>query len=146
MEETKDYTGAVQDVRSAAQALFEATGSSDMELSVVGYSFGAATGMLFGHDDSRVHAMVAIAPPLGKVSFEFLAGCLKPGLHMIGTKDFLYSGEKVEAFRTTLGPAGRVMVLDEADHFFRGDEDMLAREVEDFLRGIRQAREQRKAV
>jgi len=146
VEETKDYTGAVKDVKAAAHVLLEATGSLNMELSVAGYSFGAATGMLFGHKDSRVHRMVALAPPLGKVSFEFLAGCPKPSLHMIGRKDFLYSQNKVEAFRTMLGPAGRVMVLDEADHFFRGDEDIIAREVENFLRGTCNAREQRKAV
>lgn len=146
VEETKDYVGAVEDVRSAAQVLLDIAGSPDIELSVVGYSFGAATGMLFGHENSRVHKMVAIAPPLGKVSFDFLAGCPKPSLHMVGTKDFLYSQDKVEIFRTMLGPAGRVMVLDEADHFFRGDEDMLAREVENFLREPCKAREQRNAV
>ncbi len=146
VEETKDYTGAAEDVKSAAQTLLDATGALDIGLFVVGYSFGAATGMQFGHDNSRVHGMVAIAPPLGKVSFEFLAGCPKPSLHMIGVKDFLYAQDKVEAFRTMLRPAGRVVILDEADHFFRGDEDLLAREVEDFLRGTYKAREQRKAV
>jgi len=146
VEETKDYTGAVEDVRSAARVLLDAAGSLDIELSVVGYSFGAATGMLFGHNDSRVHTMVAIAPPLGKVSFDFLTGCPTPTLHIVGTKDFLYAHDRVEAFRTMLGPAGRVMVLNEADHFFRGDEDMIAGEVEDFLRGTHNTREQRKAV
>jgi alpha/beta superfamily hydrolase len=146
VEESKDYAGAVEDVRSAAQGLLDATGSPDVELSVVGYSFGAAAGMLFGCDDRRVCKMVAIAPPLGKVPFDFLAGCSKPSLHMIGTKDFLYSQDEVEAFRTMLGPAGRVRVLNEADHFFRGDEDAIAREVEDFLRGTPNVREQRKAV
>lgn len=146
VEETKDYAEAVEDVRSAAQVLLDATGALDLELSVVGYSFGAATGMLFGHHDSRVHTMVAIAPPLGKVAFDFLAGCSKPSLHMVGTNDFLYSQDKVEAFGKILGPAARVMVLDEADHFFRGDEDMIAREVEDFLRQTCRARERRNAV
>jgi len=104
------------------------------------------TGTLFGYNDSRVHRMIAIAPPLGRVSFDFLAGCPKPSLHLIGTRDFLYSQDKVEAFRTMLDPAGHVMVLDEADHFFRGDEDMLAQEIEDFLQGTRNARGQRTTV
>jgi alpha/beta superfamily hydrolase len=121
VEETKDYTGAVEDVRSAAQVLLDATGALNLEPAVVGYSFGAATSMLFGHADGRVQEMVGIAPPLGKVSFGFLAGCSKPSLHMVGTKDFRYSQDKMEAFRMVLGPAGQVVVLDEADHFFRGD-------------------------
>lgn len=146
VEERKDYSGALADVEAAARVLLDATASLDVGLCVVGYSFGAATGMLFGHGDSRVDRMVGIAPPLGKVSFEFLAGCPKPSLHLIGTKDFLYSKDKMDAFRELIRPAGRVMTLEEGDHFFRGDEDRLAREVEDFLCGACEAREQRKAV
>lgn len=145
VEETKDYTEAVEDVESAAQTLLETTASLGLEMSVIGYSFGAATGMSFGHDHGRVDKMIAIAPPLGKVSFEFLAGGSKPSLHLVGRKDFLYSQDKVEAYRSLLGPAGQVVVLDEADHFFRGDEDRLAWEVERFLCGTAETQEQRKA-
>jgi len=134
VEETKDYTEAVMDVASAAQILLEAVGSLDIEFSVVGYSFGAATGMLFAQGDDRVRRMVGIAPPLGRVSFEFLAGCGKPSLHLVGKKDFLYREDKVGEFRRLTQPAGRVVVLEEGDHFFRGDEDRLAQEVEAFLR------------
>ncbi len=134
VEETKDYTEAVTDVASAAQVLLEAVGSLDIEFSVVGYSFGAATGMLFARGDDRVRRMVGIAPPLGRVSFEFLAGGGKPSLHLVGKKDSLYREDKVGEFRRLTQPAGRVVVLEEGDHFFRGDEDRLAQEVEAFLR------------
>jgi alpha/beta superfamily hydrolase len=133
IEQTKDYHEPVKDVASAVGALREATQSYDVEFCVVGYSFGAVTGMLFGHKASNVHRMVAIAPPLGKVSFEFLSCCSKPSLHLVGKQDFLYSDEKVEAFRKMAGPGAAVMVLENADHFFRGDEDMLAQKVEEFL-------------
>ena len=78
--------------------------------------------------------MVAIAPPLGKVSFEFLSDCSKPGLFLIGTGDFLYSQEKTEQLRQTLASNTTVEVLDNVDHFFRGDENILARKVDDFIR------------
>ena len=135
IEETKDYRDAVEDVAAAARALLAATESLDVGLSVVGYSFGAATGMLFACHESRVEKMVAIAPPLGKVSFEFLSDCRKPSLHIAGRNDFLYSDEKMAAFRQSVGPAARVVVLDEADHFFRGDEDSVARQIEEYLLG-----------
>jgi alpha/beta superfamily hydrolase len=81
--------------------------------------------------------MVAIAPPLGKVSFAFLADCHKPSLHVIGKNDFLYSEEKMATFRQSVGPAAKVVVLDQADHFFRGQEDLVARQVEEHLLGTK---------
>jgi hypothetical protein len=133
VEETKDYRDAVEDVTAAARALLTATASLAVDLSVVGYSFGAATGMLFGCRESRVEKMVAIAPPLGKVSFTFLSDCRKPSFHIVGRNDFLYSDERMAAFRQSAGPVARVVVLEEADHFFRGDEDSVARQIEGYL-------------
>jgi len=49
-------------------------------------------------------------------------------------RDFLYSDEKIGVYRQAVGSAAKVVVLDEADHFFRGDEDMLAQEVDRFIR------------
>jgi len=135
MEETKDYRDAVEDVCAAAGALLAATEPLDVGLSVVGYSFGAATGMLFACRESRVQKMAAIAPPLGKVSFAFLADCHKPSLHLIGKNDFLYSDESMAAFRQSVGPTARITVLNEVDHFFRGDEDSVARQIEEYLLG-----------
>ncbi len=133
IEQTKDYREPVQDVASAARALREATQSYDVEFCVVGYSFGAVTGMMFAQQAADVRKMVAIAPPLGKVSFEFLSCCAKPSLHLVGRQDFLYSDREVEAYRKLAGPAAKVVVLENTDHFFRGDEEMLAQKVEEFL-------------
>jgi alpha/beta superfamily hydrolase len=135
IEERKDYRDAVEDVAAAARALITATESLHVGLSVVGYSFGAATGLLFACRERCVEKMVAIAPPLGKVSFAFLADCRKPSLHLVGRNDFLYSEERLAALRRSAGPAARVVLLNEADHFFRGDEDSVARQVEEYLLG-----------
>ena len=134
VEQTKDYTDAVRDVSVAAHALMSATRELDIPFSVVGYSFGAATGLLYGHEQDNVCSMVAIAPPLGKVSFEFFSNGSKLGLFIIGTSDFLYSSEKVEEFRGTLASSAVVEILDNVDHFFRGDEGMIARKVDEFIR------------
>jgi alpha/beta superfamily hydrolase len=134
IEETKNYTDAVKDVSAAAHTLYSAIGELDIPFSVIGYSFGAATGLLYGHENENVSGMVAIAPPLGKVSFEFLPDCSKPGLFLIGTGDFLYSEEKSEQLRNTIASHIMVEVLENADHFFRGDENILARKVDNFIR------------
>jgi len=134
MEETKDYADAVRDVSAAAGALAGAVGELDISLSVVGYSFGAATGLLYGHANEDVCNMVAIAPPLGKVSFDFLSDCSKPGLFLIGTGDFLYSAEKTEQLRRILASNLTVEVMDNVDHFFRGDESLVAQKIDQFIR------------
>lgn len=134
IEENKDYTDAVRDVSAAAGALTEAIGGLDIPLSVVGYSFGAATGLLYGHDHEIVCNMVAIAPPLGKVSFDFLSSCSKPSLFLIGTGDFLYSAEKAENLRRSLASNAKMEIVDNADHFFRSDESLVAQKVDHFIR------------
>ncbi|MEN6426846.1 MAG: alpha/beta fold hydrolase [Phycisphaerales bacterium] len=136
IEETRDYRDAVEDVTAAARTLLTATDSFGLGLSVVGYSFGAVTGMLFAHRESCVQKMVAVAPPLGKVSFAFLSDCPKASLHLVGKRDFLYSDERMAEFRQSIGPAATVTVLDEADHFFRGEEDSVARQIEEYILGI----------
>lgn len=134
IEETKDFTDAIKDVSAAAQTLCSATSKLDIPFFVIGYSFGAAMGLLYAHVNENVCGMVAIAPPLGKVSFEFLSSCSKPSLFLIGTGDFLYSAEKTEQLRQTLTSNTKVEVLENADHFFREDENILARKVDEFIR------------
>jgi alpha/beta superfamily hydrolase len=133
IEETKDYTDAVRDVSAAAHTLSSAIVKLDIPFSVVGYSFGAATGLLYGHEKENVCGMVAIAPPLGKVSFEFLSDCSKPSLFLIGTGDFLYSAEKTEQLQRNLAANATVEILENADHFFRGDEEVVAQKVKEFI-------------
>jgi len=133
IEETKDYTDAVRDVSAAASALTSAVGELDIPFSVVGYSFGAATGLLYGHEKENVCGMVAIAPPLGKVSFEFLSNYSKPSLFLIGTGDFLYSAEKTKQLQRNLAASAMIEVLENADHFFRGDEEVVAQKAKEFI-------------
>jgi len=141
IEESRDYHDAVADVNAAAQMLASATESLDVDFCVVGYSFGAAVGMLFGHKANAVKKMAALAPPLGKISFDFLSDCPKPSLHLVGRNDFLYSDDRLGSYRQTIGPAAQVLVLEDADHFFRGDEDKLACRVDQFLCGAHAARD-----
>ena len=134
MEQTKDHTDAIRDVSAAAHALASATKVMDIPFSVIGYSFGAATGLLYGYRQENVCSMVAIAPPLGKVSFEFLSDRSKPSLFLIGTGDFLYSPDKTEQLRKSLTSNAIVETLESADHFFRGEENVVAQKVDDFIR------------
>jgi alpha/beta superfamily hydrolase len=138
IEECKNYDDAVTDVASAGAELLRITGN--LPLIVIGYSLGAVTAFLYGKDNNSVRLMVGIAPPLGKVSFDFLAECDKPNLMIVGKGDFLYSAEEVEKFTKTASRDARFCVsteidlLEDCDHFFRGNEELIAEKVGIFIR------------
>ncbi|MGR3310121.1 MAG: alpha/beta hydrolase, partial [Candidatus Brocadiales bacterium] len=146
IEEGKNYDDAVTDVASAGAELLRITGGI-LPLIAIGYSFGAITAFLYGKDNNSVRLMVGIAPPLGKVSFDFLSECDKPNLMIIGKGDFLYSAEEVEKFAKTgrdarfcvatdknVCPTTEIDLLDDCDHFFRGNERLIAEKVDSFIR------------
>jgi alpha/beta superfamily hydrolase len=129
VEENRDYDDAVADVTGAADALTQMAGAG-LDLLVVGYSFGTATGARFAVESGRARALAAIAPPLGRVSFDFMQGCPVPNCWLMGRNDFLYDDQHLLELRQCVTPNGRVEVLDDTDHFYRGDEDRVALWVE----------------
>ncbi len=134
VEENKSYNNAVDDVASAAAELSRTTSQLQLPLIVIGYSFGVVTGFLYGCNNSTVELMIGIAPPLGKISFDFLAGCQKPCLLLAGKKDFLYSAKDSEKLKGKVNPTTIIEWLDSSDHFFRGEEKRVAERVDKFIR------------
>lgn len=133
VEESKNYDDAISDVVSAAKELSGAAGQS-LPMIIVGYSFGVVTGFLHGCSSDSVALMVGIAPPLGKVSLDFLADCRKPHLLLVGEEDFLYSAQKKDKLEKALGPVGQIELFNGSDHFFRGDENLVAERIDRFIR------------
>ncbi|MBC8217261.1 MAG: dienelactone hydrolase family protein [Planctomycetes bacterium] len=133
VEENKNYADAISDVVSAAKELSRAAGQS-LPMIIVGYSFGVVTGFLHGCSSDSVASMVGIAPPLGKVSLDFLADCHKPHLLLVGEEDFLCSAQEKEKLERTLGAAGQIELFEGSDHFFRGDENLVAERIDRFIR------------
>ncbi len=115
IEESKNYDDAVSDIACAGDELCRIAG--DLPLTVIGYSFGAVTGFLYGRDNSFVDMMIGIAPPLGKVSFDFLADCDKEVLVLIGKGDFLYSDQKAREFENAISPCAAIELLDSVTIF-----------------------------
>lgn len=131
IEESKNYSDAVSDIACAADELYRISGG--LPLTVIGYSFGVVTGFLYGNGNSFVDTMIGIAPPLGKVSFDFLNGCDKDVLVLIGKVDFLYSDCKASEFEKAIGPCATIELLNNCDHFFRDDENRIAKKVKEFI-------------
>ena len=100
---------------------------------IVGYSFGVVAGFLHGCSSDSTALMVGIAPPLGKVSLDFLADCRKGHLLLVGGEDFLYSAQEKDKLERTLGAAGQIELFEGSDHFFRGDENLVAERIDRFI-------------
>jgi uncharacterized protein len=132
VEDQRDYADAVQDVGAAAHYLMQ-TGTQGLDLFVVGYSFGTVTGGLFASTCRDVRALLAIAPPLGRVSFDFMNSISTPSHWLIGQNDFLYTRALHQELAACLAPIGQLEVWDQADHFYRGEEARVANWVQQHI-------------
>lgn len=132
VEQTKSYGHAVADISAALDTLIETVGP-DVPVFCVGYSFGTITGMMVGTTRPEVKAVVGIAPPFGKVPFDFLKSCDTPTYWIVGTQDFLYQDEAYKQLKQLVGPRARFDLWQDVDHFFRGDEDRIAQAVTRFI-------------
>jgi alpha/beta superfamily hydrolase len=131
VEDNMDYRDALDDVEFAAKELLGCT--QGLPCIVVGYSFGAATGFIYGINAESVSVLIGIAPPIGKVDFDFLHSCTKPCLIISGKDDFLYTSEHLEKFRLSYNNRTTIDIWEKSDHFFRGEEEKLAIAIESFI-------------
>jgi alpha/beta superfamily hydrolase len=131
VEDNMDYRDALEDVQSAAKELLSNT--QDLPFIVIGYSFGAVTGFQYSINNELVSVLIGIAPPIGKVDFNFLYSCNKPCLIISGKDDFLYTQDQLENFRLSYNKRTTIDIWENSDHFFRGEEEKLAISIESFI-------------
>ncbi len=134
VEQQGDFADALTDTRDAATALQKA--GDDLRMVAVGYSFGAAMAVQTALADARVDAMVAIAPPLTRISFEALAGSAKPCLMLSGKDDFVYDANAAAGLARSAGDSYSFEMWDGVDHFFRGQEPALSQRVAAFISSL----------
>lgn len=131
VEDNMDYRDALVDVQSAAKELLEST--QNLPCIVVGYSFGAVTGFQCSINTKPVSVLIGIAPPIGKVDFDFLNSCTKPCLIISGKDDFIYTTDQLEKFCLSYKTRTTIDIWENSDHFFRGEEEKLAIATESFI-------------
>jgi hypothetical protein len=132
LEENENYQDAIDDVMSASRALFEI--SEGLPQTMAGYSFGAAMAFMNGLQNDNVQQIIGIAPPFTKVDFSFLTECSKPAFMVLGKDDFLYSPNDIKAFKEKISPLVEMELLEDCDHFFRGQEIRVAKTVSNFIK------------
>jgi hypothetical protein len=122
-----------QDVASALTFLGSLPEVDEDRLGVVGYSFGAFVGLAAGMRDQRVKALAAIAPPGALMDLSFLKGSSQPKFLIFGSKDGLAPAEPLLALLRESPGENRYEVVEGADHFFLGYEEVVARKVAEYL-------------
>ena len=109
----------------------------ELPLALMGYSFGAWVGLRVGYSDSRVKAMVALAPPLDLYDFEFLYDNNKPALYIAGTSDEFCSEKNLNQLARRLPVSSSVHRIEGADHFFDSYIEILQGLIIDFFRTLK---------
>jgi uncharacterized protein len=92
-------------------------------LLVAGFSFGSFVGLRVGCGDARVAELIGMGIPVNSTDFSFLQECPKPKLFVHGADDQFGAQKKVEETIAALSGENRLVMLENADHFFAGHLD-----------------------
>jgi uncharacterized protein len=123
-----------EDVKAAVEFLSSKIDEPDSLLILLGYSFGAWTGLQVAVKDARIKGMIAIAPPLQIYDFGFLKGSPKKKLIIVGERDDFCPLSKAEEWSPLLEEPKTLAVIEEADHFFSSRHRSLIEPLRDFLK------------
>lgn len=121
--------GERDDVRAAVGVLAEKGFGTVV---VAGYSFGAFVGLGAGAQMDNVSKLIGVALPVASRDASFLNGVTKPTLLVAGDRDDRAPLEKLRPLAQGT-PSRSLVVVDGADHFFRGEERVVAQAVVLFL-------------
>jgi alpha/beta superfamily hydrolase len=113
--------GERRDVQAALD--FLAAQFPGTSLLLAGFSFGSVVGLWVGCRDARVSELIGIGIPVNSSDFSFLADCPKPKLFVHGAEDKFGARKKVEEVVAALPGENKVVVVENADHFFAGHLD-----------------------
>jgi alpha/beta superfamily hydrolase len=133
MSEGKHDRGAGEreDVRAALD--FLAAEFPNIPLLVAGFSFGCWVGLRAGCEDARVRSLIALGAPVNNADFSYLAQCAKQKLFVHGANDIYGALDKVKSLIASLPGENKLVVVEDADHFFVGKLAQLDRAITAWL-------------
>ncbi len=91
-------------------------------------------GLQVGCEDPRVSHLIGLGVPINNSDFSFLGQCNKPKLFVHGSNDEHGDVGKVEALVAKLPGEKRLIVVQDANHFFAGKLDRLNMAIADWLK------------
>jgi len=115
--------GELGDVRAALD--FLASEFPNIPLLVAGFSFGCWVGLQAGCEDKRVASLIGLGAPVNNADFSYLMQCEKPKLFVHGANDIYGAADKIKKLVSSLPGKNKVVVVEDADHFFVGKLDQM---------------------
>ncbi|RTK92414.1 MAG: alpha/beta hydrolase [Rickettsiales bacterium] len=136
-----EYDGGVGEMTDAATALdwLQINYPMSKVNLIAGFSFGAWIAMQLIMRRPEITNFIAVSPPVNKYDFSFLSPCPIPGLILQGGKDSVVTEESVHELAQRLKQKNidvEYRVVNNADHFFREKIDLLAAEMDHYLKSI----------
>ena len=125
--------GEQDDVRAALDFLSGEFPS--VPLLAAGFSFGCVAGLRAGCEDSRVSQLIGLGLPVNSTDVSFLSRCSKPKLFVHGSDDEHGAIEKVKTLVASLPGENHLVVVEDADHFFKGKLDQVDRAITSWIAG-----------
>lgn len=122
-----DGIGERNDIKAAITFLSSVGRISPACIGLAGYSYGGMVALPVSLQDERVKALLLISPPLNPSDWQQLEDYVKPKLILCGTKDPFVT-PPVSTVHTEQYEA-----IPEADHFWWGYEDEIAKKVSSFF-------------
>jgi uncharacterized protein len=119
------------DVRAALD--FLGTQYPGIPILVAGFSFGCWVGLRVGCEDARVTQLIGLGAPVNNADFSYLTKCGKPKLFVSGSNDMYGAVEKLRAVVATAGGENRVIIVENADHFFEGKLDQVSAAITEWI-------------
>ena len=126
--------GEVEDVRTALDWL-----DSEFHRPIIaaGFSFGAAVGLRAACTEQRVKALIGLGTPVSAegrtYEYRFLADCTTPKLFVSGGRDQYASHADLERVIANAAEPKRLVIVDDADHFFEGHLPEMRAAIEQWL-------------
>jgi alpha/beta superfamily hydrolase len=119
------------DVRAALD--FLAAEFPNIPLLVAGFSFGCWVGLRVGCEDARVTSLIGLGAPVNNADFSYLAKCVKPKLFVHGANDIYGAVDKVKSLVASLPGENKIVIVENADHFFVGKLDQVDRAIAEWM-------------
>jgi alpha/beta superfamily hydrolase len=119
------------DVRAALD--FLAAEFPNIPLLVTGFSFGCWVGLRAGCEDAGVTSLIGLGAPVNNADFSYLAKCAKPKLFVQGANDIYGAVDNLKTLVASLPGENKLVVVEDADHFFVGKLDQVDRAIVDWM-------------
>ena len=120
------------DVRAALD--FLAAEFQNIPLLAAGFSFGCWVGLRVGCEDERVKLLIGLGAPVNNADFSYLMQCAKPKLFVHGEKDQYGDAGKLRGIVDRLPGENKLVVVENAEHFFAGKLDQLDAAITDWMK------------